>query len=182
MKYLLFLSIFLFSLNLQADEKVIGHISPFFNELLIQPIDLECGAVIREWQGKYSHGDIRKLNILCTYAENKFWDFVKEKSLNVKKNKPFHYNLSLLIDGHGYRQLNDLQWRFSFRNNEVWGYTSKELRYSFILSNLNHRNFNRTFIHELFHSLSIHYGLYKNARADERLAQEFEEKYGAKQL
>lgn len=178
MKYTFFLFIFLFSVNLQADEKVIGHISPFFEELLIQPIDLECGAVIREWQGQYSQDDIKKLNNLCTYAKNSFWEFVEENSLNVEKNKPFHYNLSLLIDGHGYRQLNDLQWRFSFRSNEVWGYTSKDLRYSFILSDLDNRNFNKTFIHELFHALSIHYGLYKNPSSDEKLARKFEEKYG----
>lgn len=157
--------------------------TPFFEEILLQPVELKCGAVVMEWQGKHSDQDVDRLNYLCSYAEKKFWEFIKNKGFDIKRNRDFHFQVSLLADGTGYRQLNDLRYRFQnrfgARGKEVWGYVYRDTHYLFVFNDVDAWNFDDIFIHELFHALSIYYGLFDSHsnKVDEQLALEFETRY-----
>jgi hypothetical protein len=80
--------------------------------------------------------------------------------------------------------LNDETYRFRYRfvkGITVTGYTDRSEKYSFAISDTSDSEFKVTFVHEMFHAMSMFYGVYENhpgtlsdkSRADEILAQEF---------
>ncbi len=188
MKILNILSIILITGTALADEpRVVGHPKPFPNELLAEPIRLNCGAIIYEWRGSYDH-DVTKLNELCDFTLTKFLEFASIKNLKITNKNPFTFAFSLLSEGRYYRDLNDLRYRFAIRATNgqglVWGWTSRNEYWSFILGEPSHIEFNITFVHELFHCMSMHYGIFaqhpfgQRPEYDERLAREFTEWIG----
>jgi hypothetical protein len=165
-----------------ADQPVKGHPKPLPEEMLVEPIHLNCGATIYEWRGSYGR-DIGKLNALCDMTHQKFMEFVRMKGLKIKTFKRFTFPISLLSEGEHYRDLNDLRYRFNVRatngQGKVWGWTSKTEMWSFMLGETSSIEFDITFVHELFHCMSMHYGIFEQHPAgrrpeyDERLAREF---------
>jgi hypothetical protein len=163
---------------------VVGHPTPFPNELLENPVILDCGAVIQEVQAGQ---DYALLNSMCTHVYSNFFNYIEAKRLRVEHKKPFNWNLSFLSEDTCYRCLNDEEYRFNnrFISGRVIGYTSRNDRYAF-MSSKRDSEFNTTFVHELFHSMSMYYGVYDNhpgtwaqkTIADEYLAVEFTEWLG----
>lgn len=170
--------------NIAFANKIIGHPTPFQSEM-INPIELNCGLVIREIQN--TNQDYTILNKMCTSAYVNFFKYIKLKNLKVNNLKHFNWNISFLNESTCYRCLNDEKYRFKnrFISGEVIGYTSKNDHWIFITST-NDSEFNVTFMHELFHSMSMFYGIYDNhhgswvrkTEIDEILAQEFTEWLG----
>lgn len=156
-----FLAIIFISSSTFGDVKIYGHIEPLENEQLPCPVVLDCGANIIEWRS-VTQKDIQQLNKLCTHALSNFFIFAKRKGKELPINYNFYAKLSLIPYGTNYRDLNDLTYRFRYRTiqSEVSGYTDYISRFSFIFSDQMHREFKTTFVHELFHSMSIYYGLY----------------------
>jgi hypothetical protein len=147
----------------RAEEPIEGHMEPLASELLAQPVALGCGAVIREWRGSaVDAAVIQNLEDLCARSLVAFRPFLARHGLAVVKNHPFTFQVSLIPDEHGYRGLNDRTYRFRDRpgSEDVWGYTSYASAYFFMLSDPQHPAFARTFVHELFHALSWHHGVF----------------------
>jgi len=169
-----------------AGGRVRGHMKPLSSELLSQPIELECGVLVHEWRG-YPR-DEAKIQNLCRLATDEFFPFVARKGLVPDHHRTFHWSAALLPNGECYRCLNDEQWRFAKRaaRGNLTGYTSFTNRYSFLLGNTRHREFDVTLVHELFHAQSYYYGLFdrhadddaERVRIDEQLAVEFTESLG----
>jgi hypothetical protein len=183
-KYLAFLCVFLFASIAFADDRVVGHMEPFSSELLDKYIKLDCGAMIQEVRG--GPLDYAKLNSLCSHARSNFFKFVDSKKQSTFDNREdkFTWNISFLPIGSCYRCLNDESYRFKDRfikGITVTGYTDRSAKYSFAISNTGDSEFTVTFVHEMFHAMSMYYGVYENhpgdyaakSRADETLAQEF---------
>lgn len=146
-----------------ADSKVVGHMEPLPHELLVNPIKLQCGLVIREWRGTIpSLTEIKKLNLLCDVAKKAFVPFLAQHDIKPQHNKPFVWNLSIIPDGRCYRCMHDLHYRFKQRSirSELWGYTGLFEEYIFTVSNTSMRYYNVIFTHELFHAFSMYYGVY----------------------
>jgi hypothetical protein len=171
---------------LAAGGRVRGHMKPLASEMLDRPIHLECGVTVNEWRG-YPR-DEGKIQRLCLLATDEFMPFVAGKGLKPTHNRPFQWSAALLPNGECYRCLNDETWRFARRaaHGNLTGYTSFTNRYSFLLGNTRHREFDVTWVHELFHAQSYYYGLFdrhadddaERVRIDERLAVEFTESLG----
>jgi len=169
-----------------ADQRIVGHMTPLDSERLANPVTLDCGVTLQEIRG--GHPDIAKLNALCTHAMSNFFAFVQHKGLKVSRKDKFNWDASLLPIDNRYRSLNDETYRFRnrFVKGNIIGYTDYDTRYMFSMVNANHREFNTTFVHELFHSMSMYYGVYDNhpgplsakTNADEVLAQDFTEALG----
>ena len=148
---------FLFILFLSAitpEIKTPGHMEPFPEDKLSKPIYLtdRCSNVsIEEWSNK-SKPDIKKLSKLCNVAVNNF----------EKQGKLFRWQLSFLPDGYCYRCLNDIEYRFIERSSRHYidAYTTQTYRYSFLPNDLKNKKFDLYFIHELYHALSMFYGIY----------------------
>lgn len=188
MRKILFLFlILLIAFPAVADDKVYGHMAPLNSEKLPQTISLDCGARIVEWQGKVDKAAVAKMNKLCDIAVANFEPFLRSRSLDKKHHFPFFaYEISLLIRGNDYRQLNDYTYRFNGRNSiqkliAYYGWTADHN--VFIMNDTNHPEFDITFVHELFHAQSFFYGLYYThhesnnnirSRVDEQLARSFE--------
>lgn len=168
-----------------ADQRVVGHMTPFPEEMLESPVTLDCGARVQEVRG--ASMNYPRLNSMCTHAYTNFFKFIEAKGLKTKHRERFHWNVSFLPENTCYRCLNDENYRFRHRHvrGRLIGYTDKNAGYAFMSSRRDHE-FNTTFVHELFHSLSMYYGVYDNhpggwpekTAADERLAQDFTEWLG----
>lgn len=151
------------------------------------------GIAIREWVVT-NNGSVRKpaairyMDRLCNQAVGAFGAFAAERKLVPAHSEQFNWRISLLPDGDCYRCLNDLKYRFAYRavQRPVWGYTGLYERYSFLLNEIYvvgvpDRMWRRVWVHELFHALSMHYGIFwahaddneERARIDERYAREF---------
>ncbi len=180
------LAIFLITNVAFADRKIVGHSTPLQNEFLENPVALDCGVTVQEVRGSLPQS-YRLLNRMCTLAYSNFFKFVEAKGLRVNHHNSFKWNVSFLPEGTCYRCLNDEQYRFSnrFISGAVIGYTSRNDRYAFI-TNIYDNEFDVTFVHEMFHSMSMYYGVYDNhpgswtnkTKADEKLASEFTEWLG----
>ncbi len=178
------LSVFLIA-NVALADRVVGHPTPFNDELLENPVVLDCGATIREVRG--SSLNYAQLNSMCTHAYSNFFRYIDAKGLRVDHHDSFRWNISFLPEDTCYRCLNDEKYRFNnrFIGGKVIGYTSRNDHYAFITS-IHDSEFNVTFVHEMFHSMSMFYGVYDNhpgswslkTIADEELAAEFTEWLG----
>lgn len=179
------LSISLIAGTAYADTKVYGHPTPLTNELLETPVTLNCGATVREVRG--SAQDYNHLNDMCTHVALNFFKYIEARGLRTQRNDPFNWNIAFLPVDTSYRSLNDESYRFHnrFIGGLVIGYTSRNDRYAF-MSSVRDSEFDTTFVHEMFHSMSMHYGVYDNhpgswqekTEADERYAVEFTEWLG----
>jgi hypothetical protein len=168
------------------DGRVAGHMRPLPAELLAQPLKLDCGLTVMEWRGAVPNTD--RAARLCRLATRNFLPFIASKGLEREHGRAFEWKAALLPDGTCYRCLNDERWRFSRRaaRGNLTGYTSFTNRYSFLLADPSHGEFDVTLVHELFHAQSFFYGLFDRhadndedrVRIDERLAAEFTESLG----
>lgn len=180
-KLLIILSILFLNSTILADSKIIGHMIPLPTEKLSTSIRLSCGVKIQEWRGSnISATNVKRMEDLCIKTQKKFYIFAKSKGYELSTESSFSWSLSLIPDGRGYRELNDLKFRFSERpqKEEVWGYTSRTSEYIYMVSNTDLPNFDTIFAHEVYHSLSFNSGLYDNlpgnkSVVDEKLAREF---------
>lgn len=165
-----------------ADERVVGPMTPLPEELLLTPVVLDCGATIREVRG--GSPDMARLNRLCTHAFTNFFTFVRDmRHLEVIREDDFDWNVSFLPDASCFRCLNDERHRFRgrFVRGNLTGFTDRDLAYIFMISDPNDREFRVTFVHELFHAMSMFYGIFdrhpgdwtEKAAADDRLAADF---------
>lgn len=155
---------------------------PYYYETLPSSIHLKCGATIKEWRGSSLESqDIKRVEKACLLATLNFREFVKHKGYDVS-DSVFYYNLSFIPD-YGYRSLNS---RFG---GNITGYTVHEGRYIFNISDTDDSEFFVSLLHEFFHALSFHYGVFdqhsgnksQKISKDESLAQEFTKKLiGAK--
>lgn len=166
-----------------ADEKIVGHVEPLPEELLPTPIDLKnCPIDIYEWRSKNkSEFKAGWLGEYCELTIQKFNEFVALKGLKKAHNEPYEgWKVSIIPDNREYRSLNDLQYRFAARSQyvELWGYTHLRTKYIFLANEATPP----FWAHELFHSLSVHYGIYEahhpydisiRIKEDEKLAREF---------
>jgi hypothetical protein len=185
-KYLISLILFLISTTAIADQRIIGHMLPLPEEMLNTPVTLDCGVVIKEVRG--GSLNIAKLNRMCSLAESRFFPFVESKGLTPRNHSVFSWGVSFLPEPRCYRCLNDEDYRFKYRHvhGALIGYTDLEQRYIFMLSDFSDREFNVTFVHELFHAMSMYYGIYEShvgswgekTAADDKLAYEFTETLG----
>lgn len=171
--------------------------TPLPEELLSKPITLSdaCdGVVVREWREggagtEASPAAVRVMDRLCTHAVAVFDGFIERHGLERAHSLPFRWSVSVLPDEDCHRCLNDLTYRFStrFAQIEVWGYTSLDDRFIFILNQVLVSGrpgplWQRVWVHELFHALSMHYGIFashaetdaKRVKIDERFAKKFE--------
>jgi hypothetical protein len=184
-RFLLCIYILFISTSALADQRIEGHMTPLPNELLDNPVTLDCGITVQEVRGNVN---FNKINSMCTYAYTKFWKFITKRGIETNGREGFFWNISFIPEGSCYRCLNDDEFRFKYRNvkGPLVGYTDRDQRYAFMLSNSNDAEFNVTFVHELFHSMSMYYGIYDNhpgnwsekTLADEILAEEFTEWIG----
>jgi hypothetical protein len=182
--FTIILSIVLYT-NVALADKVVRHPTPFQNELLENPVVLDCGLTIREVRG--SSINYAQLNSMCTHAYSNFFEYINAKGLRASHHNPFVWNASFLPEDTCYRCLNDERYRFNnrFISGKVIGYTSRNDQYAFITS-IQDSEFSITFVHEIFHSMSMYYGVYDNhsgswsqkTKTDEKLASEFTEWLG----
>ena len=150
-----------------ADSKVVGHMTPLPAERLDNPITLpDCpGLVIQEWRGSTPTPIERiRLNALCKLAMENFEPFLQKHNLNKRHNRSFAWGGSIIPDGKCYRCMNDTKYRFAQRSlkQELYGYTGKWERWLFTVNNTNSNYYRTIFTHELWHALSMHYGVYDN--------------------
>lgn len=147
------------------------------------------GVEIIEWrptptqenQTSPTEKNIKLVNAVCKAGISNFFKFVKANHLKFKNNE-YEFNITVCIMpaklgfyGEGYRNLNDHHFRFKNRERRyesdgsimgVWGYTRYEPLSFFVRNDVlnKHGNlssgFATTFVHELFHTLSYHYGVY----------------------
>ena len=162
-----------------------GHMKPLQSELLAQPIKLQdCpGLTIREWRGGRSSDAIRHLNQICKRAIAEFPKFIAMKGLKKLNDEPFEYSISLIPNSKNYRSMNDVRYRFAnrFVKGLLWAYTSRDKKYIFMVNTIHIPEIPMIFSHELFHALSMHYGIFDShalfdkdkVRIDEGLADEF---------
>ena len=180
MKNLLLILILLLLLSSSAQADTTFVTLPLPTELLSKPVELDCGATIREWRGsRLTESRIERVNSMCSLVNEKFGPFVKELGYS-PSDAPFYYSLSFIPYGKNYRDLNDIEYRFAGRagGTNLTGYTVHEGRYVFNISNPNDRDFDVSFAHELFHAMSYHYGIHAQHEGDvdmieENLARKF---------
>lgn len=173
----------------QADETM----TPLPSEELAQPIHLPCGLTLREWHGQSrpSRAAEAEMERLCVAAERHFVPFLRSRGLELPlpDRGAFRWSESLIPDGHCHRCLNDVQGRFAarFPHNELWGYTDLRRQWSFMISDVRSPMFRLVFTHELFHAMSMFYGLYEShsgstwiekSDVDEKLARAFTRSLG----
>ena len=171
--------------------------TPLADEMLLNPITLsdKCeGVVVREWREgepgtEATRAAIRVMDRLCNRALGAFERFTDRHGLERVHSLPFSWSVSVIPDGDCYRCLNDLTYRVSSRSEqiEVWGYTSLTHRFIFILNQVQVNGkpgvlWQKIWVHELFHALSMYYGIFeshagtdaKRVKIDERYAKKFE--------
>ena len=163
----LIISLVTASIPAQSQDKLTGHIMPLDSELLSPSIHLACGLTIKEWRG--GPRDRARVESLCMLAIKSLDPYLKENHLEKIHNRPFDWSASLLPWGKCYRCINDLDWRFRYRQARflVTGYTSLSYQYTFTVGNIEHRNFDVSFLHEMWHAMSYYYGIYDNHPGDE---------------
>jgi hypothetical protein len=184
-RFILLFAIILTASTALADQRILGHMTPLPNEFLADPVTLDCGITVQEARGITL--DYPRLNSLCTHAYANFFKFIDAKGLKTSHRASFKWNASFLPEKPCYRCLNDEAYRFKYRHvhGNLIGYTDKDVGYAF-MSSVRDAQFNTTFVHELFHSMSMYYGVYDNhpgnwaakTAADEVLAQDFTEWLG----
>lgn len=191
-KYIIGFLVFLFSTTAIANSQTAANMLPTHNELLTQPISLSCGVTIREWHGESAPNKqtIKELNTLCHRGLVSFSRFLSSKKLKAPHSGTFSWNWALLPDGSCYRCMNDIAYRFNrrFIKAPLWGYTGRNERFTFTVSDLNLKSpkYNKIFVHELFHAMSMYYGLYdthapndvERTMKDEALAKQFTQYMG----
>jgi len=185
-KYLIALVILLISTTSVADQRIVGHMLPLPEETLSSPVQLDCGIVIKEVRG--GSLNVAKLNQMCSRAASSFFPFIEREGLTPMHRNSFDWNVSFLPEPRCYRCLNDETYRFKFRHvhGMLIGYTDLNQGYIFMLSDFSDREFNVTFVHELFHAMSMFYGVYNShpgswsdkTAADDRLAYAFTDALG----
>lgn len=170
-----------------ASYKIPNHPKPLQEELLADPIKLDCGAIIMEWRG--SDIDFNRVNALCSMSIKMFFPFVHARGYTTSSDK-FIYKISIIPETTDYRDLNDIKYRFRNRainREDLSGYTDYVLEYIFTTSNISSNEFNVSFAHELFHAMSHYYGvlyqhegknLEEKIRIDELLAEKFTNNLG----
>ena len=185
-RYIIFILAILITSSAFADERIVGYMPPLPEEMLTDPITLDCGLTINEVRG--GSLDVPRLNSMCMHAYDNFFKFIETKGLKTNHNNPFVWNISFLPEATCYRCLNDEKYRFKYRyvHGAVIGYTDKNQQYIFMFVDNKDREFKTTYVHELFHAMSMYYGVYDNhpggwstkTAADEKLARGFTEWLG----
>jgi len=196
-KWSCFAVLFLLTSSVSADEKVRGHIMPFSWEELSDPIKFSdnCSAVsVVEWKptsklpnGSYpSDQSSEIMNKVCNLAHQKFVSFVKSRGYNTNNIPQLHVEISLLpahlnLGGTDYRNLNDIEYRFSQRSKSfdmygvaipIWGYYQRNTHHIYIRNDVltekkqKNSEFTFHFAHELFHALSYENGVYSQHNGD----------------
>lgn len=174
----------------QDYKKHKGQMTPLTQELLKKPVTLEdhCRNVkIIEWRGTNGYSTpnkrhIKAFNAQCNKALASFFKFMKDRhsDYTIKgKLSKFKTKLCLMPVGSSPRDLNDREYRFSRRMIKVnlWGYYEKATNYIYIRNDV--MNVRKViWSHELFHSFSHQFGIFKQHtgnrdKADERMAKEF---------
>lgn len=158
-----------FSSGAAADDKAAGHLHPLPQELLADPVELNCGSVIDEWRG--SKIEQERVNALCTLAADAFHGFALREGYEIPIGYQFSYRLSFLPSGTGYRNLHDTTWRFNHRSGSDGrtGFTLLNDKRAFILSDTEDPDFEVTVVHELFHAMSFESGfVYSHRPSPER--------------
>lgn len=159
---------------------------PTTTEVLQHPIKLNCGVTIIEnlevnnSRKELSQQDITTLNTICNRVILYYKDFISSRQMGIVLDTgSFSWKASLLPDTSHPRCLNDNNGRFKYRviaegNVAVDGYTDKNIRHTFSLSNRNSKFFKTVFAHEVFHALNIFY----NISDTESDAEDFTEQLG----
>ena len=153
-------SMFLAGLALADERRVVGHMPPLPEELLNEPINLNCGGVINEWRGSEPNRALAEK--YCTLAVTKFVPYLRSRGIDFEPKGEFHFDMAMLPDTFEYRGINDRDYRFAYRNADyaVTGYTSKTNRYLFNIANTNDPEWRVSFTHEMFHAMSFYWGLW----------------------
>lgn len=135
---------------------------PLADELLPNPVGLKCGAVIREVRG--GELDVKKLNEICSHVAANFHRYTKAQELREDHRERFEWSFSFLPEGDCPRCLNDTSSRFKGHSIrfKVLGLTDLHHQYTFMISDESDKHFQHTFVHELFHAMSMYYGVYRN--------------------
>jgi hypothetical protein len=145
-------------------------IFPLPHEVLDSPIVLECGLIIREFSGnKLDKRTINRLNKHCNIAHKYFFLYN-----HMEKPYDFSWNISFIPEGTCHRCLNDRKDRFKdifIKNNNIIGYTDLKAKYIFMYSKTD-RYWDLTFVHELFHAMSMYYDIYDNYPCNQASPQE----------
>lgn len=180
MRFIINIIIFILLLSAPLCAQNATSIKPLESEKLDNIIILDCGLKVQEINGYIS---VKSLNRMCTYAYSNFFKFSKAKGLKINHRQKFNWNASFIPEGSCYRCLNDLKFRFRDRQikTPVVGYTYDIGSYLFVFSDSNDPIFSQIFVHELFHSFSMFYGVFENHKGslvdkrntDEELAEEF---------
>lgn len=175
-----------------ADGKIKGHIYPLPSEEMSPPLRLSCGVVIREWRAvPITDAAKKKVDRLCTTAADYFVPFMRKHGYKVSKADldGFYFQYSMIPNNSQYRNLNDIKYRFHDRSwtIPVWGWTDHVDEWVFMIGNFWNPLFDKVFVHETFHALSLkagtfdqHPGEYYKDRehVDERLCQQFVRELG----
>ena len=169
-----------------ADARISGHMTPLADERLTQPISLSCGVTIYEWRG--GKIDQPRVDKLCRMATSYFFPYLETQGIEPQHRNSFSWSMALIPQGKCYRCMNDLQYRFKNRPIRIYlaGYTSFTISWLFMVGGDRHPDFNVTMVHELFHAMSEHYGVFAGhpgsevdkVIADEKLAVGFTEWLG----
>ena len=155
---------------------------PFEEEMLDKTVLLDCGAEVVEWRSESSM-NVDRLNELCNFVDDRFFQFAKEQGYELINTKKFYFPVSFIPWDNGYRNLNDIAYRFIKRpqKHKLDGYTSYVKHHLFARSDINYKEFEVTFIHELVHAYSDFYGIeliqYKNGESNEDFVEEFLDQY-----
>ena len=177
--------------------------TPLPNEELSQSLSLTnaCSKVnIVEWRQDGGPNEIakNKLNAICNKVIGDFPRFFKNKEYNVTPIENFTQSVSIIPIDNGFRNLNDIIFRFSTRsfieydeNGDlitILGYHQRATSFIYIYNQVLidgklNKQFRTVFAHELFHALSYQFGIFyqhdgnKN-ETEEEMAQDFTEFMG----
>jgi hypothetical protein len=189
--YLVSLSIFLVSDTIAFADPM----PPTQTEKIHLTIPHCSQFTIIEWRGdpdfpKWTTPNPQTLQVLeevCYLALKTFPEFTGYK---IKKSFKFSLALmpfSLERSGQGKRNLNDIKNRFKYRNKSynqgevvpILGYTQHNqriiyLRHDVLWLDQPNPDFKITLIHEMFHALSYHHGLYASHPGDKNQADEIQ--------
>lgn len=179
--------------------------TPLPEEKLTKSIFLseKCAMVeIVEWRGRDEVGrqeEVADLDRICQRVVEKFPIFIKEKTdFKLPEDLSFSQLVSVIPGDDGFRNLNDVEFRFSTRsgieydeNGEVMpilGYHQRATSFIYIYNLVRikgklNSQFRTVLAHELFHALSFKLGVFgqhtgnKNEK-EEEMAQQFTEWMG----
>jgi hypothetical protein len=128
------------------------------------PVVLDCGLTV--------HGNVPNIDKLCLKAKNNFVSFLDKKNIKVESSEKLHWRLFVVGRFH----LNLAAYRNNIKY-PITGLTERSSNNIFILRD---KDFEVTFLHEMFHVMSISSKLYleHSVEDEERLAEEFTEYLG----